>query len=85
MNTPIRTQPAGTPSAPAFIHLKVHSAYSLLEGAIQIPKLAKLAEAHGMPALSLTDTNNLFQIWTIEFREKWDIANELDCFAKISL
>ena len=45
---------------PAFIHLKVHSAYSLLEGAMQIAKLAKLAEADGMPALGLTDTNNMF-------------------------
>ncbi len=55
-------------SSPAFIHLKVHSAYSLLEGAIQIPKLAKLAEAHGMPALGLTDSNNLFG--ALEFSDK---------------
>ena len=63
MNTPILTSPA-----PAFIHLKVHSAYSLLEGAIQIPKLAKLAEADGMPALGLTDTNNMFGC--LEFSDK---------------
>ena len=31
------------------MHLKVHSAYSLLEGALPIGKLAKLAEAHGYP------------------------------------
>ena len=54
--------------APAFIHLKVHSAYSLLEGAMQIPKLAKLAEADGMPALGLTDTNNMFGC--LEFSDK---------------
>ncbi len=53
---------------PRFIHLKVHSAYSLLEGAMQIGKLAKLAEAHAMPALGLTDTNNLFG--ALEFSEK---------------
>jgi hypothetical protein len=35
---------------PTFVHLKVHSAYSLLEGAITIPKLAKLAVTHGSPS-----------------------------------
>ena len=38
-----------------YIHLKVHSAYSLLEGAITIPRLAKLAVGNGFPALGLTD------------------------------
>ena len=41
---------------PSFIHLKVHSAYSLLEAAITIPRLAKLALAHRFPAVGLTDT-----------------------------
>src|SRR5262245_29993936 len=62
-----------TPAAPPdaalrYVHLKVHSAYSLLEGAITIPKLAKLAVAHGFPALGLTDTNNLFG--ALEFADK---------------
>ncbi len=57
-----------SPSGPAFVHLKVHSAYSLLEGAITIPRLAKLAAAAGFPALGLTDTNNLFG--ALEFSEK---------------
>ena len=56
------------PQLPKFVHLKVHSAYSLLEGALPIGKLAKLAEAAGMPALALTDTNNLFG--ALEFSEK---------------
>ena len=56
------------PAAPAFVHLKVHSAYSLLEGAITIPKLAKLAAAQGFPAIGLTDTNNLFG--ALEFSDK---------------
>ncbi len=43
-----------------FVHLHVHSSYSLLEGALPVGKLAKLALADGMPALALTDTNNLF-------------------------
>ena len=73
MNAPIRTPATATDAAPAgrppqFVHLKVHSAYSLLEGALPIGKLAKLARAHGMPALGLTDTNNLFG--ALEFSEK---------------
>ena len=56
------------PALPAFIHLKVHSAYSLLEGALLIPTLAKLAEKHGYPALALTDTSNLFG--ALEFSDK---------------
>ncbi len=55
-------------SLPSFIHLKVHSAYSLLEGALPIGKLAKLAQAHGFPAIGLTDTNNMFG--ALEFSDK---------------
>jgi DNA polymerase-3 subunit alpha len=51
-----------------FVHLHTHSAFSLLEGALPIAKLAKLAEADEMPALALTDTNNLFG--ALEFSEK---------------
>ena len=45
---------------PRFIHLRLHSAYSLLEGAIQVKQLPKLCRAAGMPAVALTDTGNLF-------------------------
>ena len=50
-----------------FVHLRVHSAYSLLEGALTIPKLVSLAAEERMPALALTDTNNLFG--ALEFSE----------------
>ena len=43
-----------------FIHLRVHSAYSLLEGAIKLPELISLCERHRMPAVALTDSGNLF-------------------------
>ena len=43
-----------------FIHLRVHSAYSLSEGAIKPEKIAKLAKAAGMPAVAIADTANLF-------------------------
>jgi DNA polymerase-3 subunit alpha len=73
MNAPIRTpEPAGGPVPPAqpkFIHLRTHSAYSLLEGALPIGKLAKLADKYGYPAMALTDTNNLFGV--LEFSNKF--------------
>ena len=50
-----------------FVHLRVHSAYSLLEGALTIPRLVDLARADGAPALALTDSNNLFG--ALEFSE----------------
>ncbi len=53
---------------PGFVHLHLHTSYSLREGAITIAKLAKLAVADAMPALAITDTNNLFG--ALEFSEK---------------
>ena len=47
-------------SSDAFIHLRVHSAYSLAEGAIRIKDLVKKAKLNDMPAVAVTDTNNLF-------------------------
>jgi DNA polymerase III subunit alpha len=51
-----------------FIHLHVHSAFSLREGALSISRLTKLALADAMPALAMTDSNNLFG--ALEFSEK---------------
>ena len=45
---------------PRFIHLRVHTEYSLLEGAVRLKKLPGLAAGMGMPAVAVTDTNNLF-------------------------
>jgi DNA polymerase-3 subunit alpha len=55
------------PSA-GFVHLHVHSAYSLLKGSIKIAKLAELAKADRQPALALTDTDNMFG--ALEFSDK---------------
>jgi len=46
--------------AAGFVHLRVRSAYSLLEGAIKADAIAKLAAADHMPAAGLTDRANLF-------------------------
>ena len=43
-----------------FVHLRVRSAYSLLEGSIKADKLGDIARAAGMPAIALTDYANLF-------------------------
>ena len=43
-----------------FIHLRVHSAYSLSTGAIKTKELVKLCQRHRMPAVAVTDTGNLF-------------------------
>jgi DNA polymerase-3 subunit alpha len=43
-----------------FVHLRVHSAYSLSEGAIKVDKIPALAREMGMPAVAITDTSNLF-------------------------
>jgi DNA polymerase III subunit alpha len=55
-------------AGPGFVHLHVHSSYSLLEGALTIAKLSDLAKADHQPALALTDTDNMFG--GLEFSEK---------------
>ncbi|MEM9061541.1 MAG: DNA polymerase III subunit alpha [Pseudomonadota bacterium] len=54
-------------TAPRFLHLRVHSAYSLLEGALPMKKLPGLVADAGFPAVAVTDTNNLFG--ALEFAE----------------
>ena len=53
---------------PGFVHLHVHSSYSLLEGALPMARLAELAKADRQPALALTDTDNMFG--ALEFSDK---------------
>ncbi len=43
-----------------FVHLRVHTAYSLSEGAIRSKELVKICQEQRMPAVAITDTNNLF-------------------------
>jgi DNA polymerase-3 subunit alpha len=54
--------------SPGFVHLNVHSSYSLLHGAITIGRLAELAKKDHQPALALTDIDNMFG--ALEFSEK---------------
>lgn len=55
-------------NTPGFVHLRVHSAYSLLEGALPLKKIMSKAVSDGQPAIAITDTNNLFV--ALEFSEK---------------
>src|SRR5881409_3272930 len=61
-------RPSAAMSNAGFVHLHVHSAYSLLKGSIKIAKLGELAKADRQPALALTDTDNMFG--ALEFSDK---------------
>ena len=43
-----------------FVHLRVHSAYSLAEGAVRVGQVVSLARHHRMPAVGIADTGNMF-------------------------
>jgi len=49
----------------SFVHLRVKSAYSLLEGAVRPHELAKLTAGLDMPAVAVTDSDNLFGVYEI--------------------
>ena len=51
-----------------FVHLHLHTSFSLREGALTVANLIKFAKADDQPALAITDTNNLFG--ALEFSEK---------------
>ncbi len=52
---------------PKYIHLRTHTEYSLLEGAIRLKSLPEMCAQAGMPAVAVTDTNNMF--CALEFSE----------------
>jgi DNA polymerase-3 subunit alpha len=58
--------------SPRFIHLRTHSEYSLLEGALRLKKLPDMCAKAGMPAMALTDTNNMFA--ALEFSIAMSVA-----------
>ena len=45
---------------PKFVHLRVHTAYSLAEGAIMLPTLIHKLHDMGVPAVAVTDSRNMF-------------------------
>jgi DNA polymerase-3 subunit alpha len=44
----------------AFVHLRLHTEYSLVDGIVRVPALMQAVAAAGMPAVALTDHGNLF-------------------------
>jgi DNA polymerase-3 subunit alpha len=69
-----------------FVHLRVKSAYSLLEGALRPGELAKLAREGGMPALAVTDVNNLFGVYEIsDYLAKGGIQPIVGCLLAVEL
>ncbi|MCW2507678.1 MAG: polymerase alpha subunit, partial [Modestobacter sp.] len=51
---------SSTPSSENFVHLHVHTEYSMLDGAAKLGEVTKAAAAEGMPALAMTDHGNVF-------------------------
>jgi DNA polymerase III subunit alpha len=51
--------------AESFIHLHLHTEYSLLDGAVRMRELMGKAMEFGMPTVAMTDHGNLFR--AIEF------------------
>jgi DNA polymerase-3 subunit alpha len=47
---------------PTFVHLRVHTEYSLVDGTVRVKPLVKAAAAAGMPAVAITDQSNLFAL-----------------------
>ncbi len=55
----------------SFVHLHLHSQYSLLDGAVRLKDLMEVVKEHGSPAVALTDHGNMYG--TFEFVQ---LANE---------
>ncbi|WP_305856348.1 DNA polymerase III subunit alpha [Balneatrix alpica] len=49
-------------NTPGFIHLRVHSEYSLVDGIVRVKELVNAAKAAQMPAVALTDQSNAFAL-----------------------
>ena len=58
--------------AEKFVHLHVHSEYSLLDGTIRLTQLPDYLKKAGMSACAVTDHNNMFG--AVEFYQKMQAA-----------
>ncbi len=53
-------RPEAKPAAPPFVHLRLHTEYSLADGIVRVPRLMRAVADAGMAAVALTDLGNLF-------------------------
>ena len=61
-----------------FIHLRVHSEYSLIDGTVRVKPLVKRAQAMAMPAVAITDHANLFALVKF-YKAATGRGNQADC------
>ncbi|THF63577.1 DNA polymerase III subunit alpha [Pseudothauera nasutitermitis] len=54
------SQAAASPTQPRFVHLRMHTEFSVVDGIVQIDQALKAAADDGMPALGIADLGNLF-------------------------
>jgi DNA polymerase-3 subunit alpha len=68
-----------------FVHLHVHTQYSLLDGAIRLKDLFETARAFGMPAATITDHGNMFgALEFYELAKKYDLRPIIGCEAYVA-
>src|SRR6185312_8306430 len=49
-------------SSPGFVHLRLHTEYSLIDSVVRVPELVESVAAAEMPAIAVTDQSNLFSM-----------------------
>ncbi len=68
-----------------FVHLHVHTQYSLLDGAIRLKDLFETAKSFGMPAVAITDHGNMFgALEFFEMSKKYDVKPIVGCEAYVA-
>jgi len=69
-----------TASTDSFVHLHVHTEYSMLDGAVRIPDLMDKAARRGMPAVAMTDHGNLHgAISFLKYAKKYEVKPIIGC------
>ena len=56
----INSRDMSSAAQPVFVHLRLHTEFSLQDSVVRIPELVERAAKLGMPAVAVTDQNNLF-------------------------
>ncbi len=69
----------------SFVHLHLHTEYSLLDGAVRIPVLMKRVKEWGMPAVAMTDHGNLYgAIDFYQYAKKAGVKGIIGCEAYLA-